>query len=149
MKSLVQFFEENVDRFKDNPYMWEKKDGEFRSTSYGEMREQVYQFAAGLITLGVKKGDRITLLAEGRTWWVVAEMSMFYLSAIDVPISIQLNEPADLTFRIKHSESRMIIVSGSQARKIDSLRKNFHWWRNTSIWTPGRSTKRMSSIWAM
>ena len=105
------------------PICGRKRDGEFRPTSYGEMREQVYQFAAGLITLGVKKGDRITLLAEGRTWWVVAEMSMFYLSAIDVPISIQLNEPADLTFRIKHSESRMIIVSGSQARKIDSLKK--------------------------
>jgi len=123
MKSLVQFFEENVDRFKDNPYMWEKREGEFRPTTYGEMREQVYQFAAGLMKLGVKKGDRITLLAEGRTWWVVAEMSMFYLSAIDVPISIQLNEPADLTFRIQHSESRMIIVSGSQARKIDALKK--------------------------
>ncbi|MEA3461999.1 MAG: AMP-binding protein, partial [Bacteroidota bacterium] len=123
MKSLVQFFEENVDRFKDNPYMWEKRDGEFRPTTYGEMREQVYQFAAGLMKLGVKKGDRITLLAEGRTWWVVAEMSMFYLSAIDVPLSIQLNEPADLSFRIKHSESRMIIVSESQARKIDALKK--------------------------
>ncbi len=122
MKSLVQYFEENVNRFKDNPYMWEKKDGEYLSTTYGEMREQVYQFAAGLMILGIKKGDRITLLAEGRSWWVVAEMSMFYLSAIDVPISIQLNEPADLTFRIKHSESRMIIVSGSQAGKIDALK---------------------------
>ncbi len=123
MKSLVNFFEENVDKFANNTYMWEKRDGEFRSTSYAEMREQVYQFAAGLITLGVKKGDRLTLMAEGRTWWVVAEMSMFYLSAIDVPISIQLNEPADLTFRIKHSESRMIIVSGSQLRKIEAIKK--------------------------
>jgi len=123
MKSLVQFFEENVDRFANNPYMWEKRDGEFRSTSYKEMREQVYLFAAGLMQLGIEKGDRITLMAEGRTWWVVAEMSMFYLSAIDVPISIQLNEPADLTFRIKHSESRMIIVSGSQLRKIEAIRK--------------------------
>ena len=123
MKSLVQFFEENVDRFKDNPYMWEKKDGAYRPTSYSEMREQVYQFAAGLMSLGIKKGDRLTLLAEGRTAWVVAEMSMFYLSAIDVPISIQLNEPADLTFRIKHSQSRMVVVSGSQLRKIDAIRK--------------------------
>ncbi len=124
MKSLVQFFEENVDRFKDNPYMWEKRDGEFRSTSYSELRDQVYEFAAGLISLGIKKGDRMTLLAEGRTAWVVAEMSMFYLSAIDVPISIQLNEPADLTFRIKHSQSRMVIVSGSQLRKIDAIKKD-------------------------
>ncbi len=123
MKSLVQFFEENVDRFKDNPYMWEKKDGAYSPTSYSELRDQVYQFAAGLISLGIKKGDRLTLLAEGRTAWVVAEMSMFYLSAIDVPISIQLNEPADLSFRIKHSQSRMVIVSGSQLRKIDAIKK--------------------------
>lgn len=123
MKSLVQFFEENVDKYHDSPYMWEKMDGKYQSTSYGEMREQVYQFAAGLMTLGIEKGDRITLLAEGRTWWVVAEMGMFYLGAIDVPISIQLNEPSDLTFRIKHSESRMIVVSESQARKIDAIKK--------------------------
>jgi len=123
MKSLVQFFEENVDKYSNSPYMWEKRDGKYQSTSYEEMRVQVYQFAAGLMTLGINKGDRITLLAEGRTWWVVAEMGMFYVGAIDVPISIQLNEPADLSFRIKHSESRMVVVSGSQARKIDAIRK--------------------------
>lgn len=123
MKSLVQFFEENVDKYTDSPYMWEKRNGTYRSTSYVEIREQVYQFAAGLMTLGIQKGDRLTLLAEGRTWWVVAEMGMFYLGAINVPISIQLNEPADLTFRIKHSESRMVVVSSSQARKIDAIKK--------------------------
>jgi len=124
MKSLVQFFEENVEKYPDNPYMWEKKDGEYVSTSYREMREQVHQFAAGLMKLGIKKGDRLTLLAEGRAWWVVAEMAMFYLSAIDVPVSIQLNEPSDLSFRIKHSESRMIVTTASQVRKISSIKKD-------------------------
>jgi long-chain acyl-CoA synthetase len=124
MKSLINFFEENVDKYSSNPYMWEKRDGEFRPTTYAAMREQVYQFAAGLIRLGIKKGDRITMMAEGRTWWVVAEMGMFYVGAIDVPISIQLNEPADLSFRIKHSESRMIIVSGSQLKKIEAIKKD-------------------------
>ena len=111
-------------RFPSNPYLWEKRDGKFQSTSYTEMKELVYQFAAGLITIGVKKGDRLSLLAEGRTWWVVAEMGMFYVGAIDVPLSIQLNEPADLTFRLKHSETRMMVVSGSQYRKIAAIRKD-------------------------
>ncbi len=124
MKSLVDFFEENVDKYADNPFMWEKRDGEFKSTSYKEMRELVYQFAAGMMTIGVKKGDRLSLLAEGRTWWVAAEMGMFYLGAIDVPISIQLNEPADLTFRLKHSGARMVVVSGGQAKKLDAIRKD-------------------------
>jgi long-chain acyl-CoA synthetase len=122
MKSLVQFFEENVEKYTGNPYMWEKRDGAFRSTSYKEMRELVYQFAAGLMTIGVTKGDRLALLAEGRTWWVVAEMGMFYVGAIDVPLSIQLNEPADLTFRLKHSGARMIVVSESQYKKIDVIK---------------------------
>jgi len=103
--------------------MWEKKDGSFQPTTYGEMKELVYQFAAGMMTLGVKKGDRLALLAEGRSWWVAAEMGMFYLGAIDVPLSIQLNEPADLTFRLKHSGSRMIIVSASQLKKVDAIKK--------------------------
>ena len=122
MKTLIKFFEENVERYADNPYMWEKRDGEFKSTSYSEMKELVYKFAAGLHTLGVKKGDRLSLLAEGRVSWVVAEMAMFYLGAIDVPLSIQLNESTDLIFRLKHSESSMVVVSESQAAKIASIK---------------------------
>ncbi|MDA3822228.1 MAG: AMP-binding protein, partial [Bacteroidales bacterium] len=122
MKTLVQFFEENVDRFTDNPYLWEKRDGEFKSTTYNEMRPLVHNFAAGMHQLGVKKGDRLSLLAEGRVSWVVAEMGMFFLGAIDVPLSIQLNESTDLIFRIKHSESSMIVVSNSQLQKITAIK---------------------------
>jgi len=124
MKSLVQFFEENVQKYSSNPYMWEKRDGAFQSTTYSEMKELVYQFAAGMMTLGIEKGDRLALLAEGRTLWVVAEMGMFHLGAIDVPLSIQLNEPADLTFRIKHSGSRMVVTSASQSKKIHAIKKD-------------------------
>ncbi len=123
MKTLIQFFEENVEKFASNPYMWEKRNGSFRHTTYGEMKDLVYQFAAGMMTIGVKKGDRLALLAEGRSWWVVAEMGMFYLGAIDVPLSIQLNEPADLTFRLTHSGSRMIVVSSSQLKKIERIKQ--------------------------
>lgn len=124
MKTLVQFLEGNAERFADNPYMWEKRDGRFQSTSYRELRELIHQFGAGLHLLGIKKGDRIALLSEGRTLWMVAEMGMFFNGAIDVPLSIQLNEPEDLTFRLKHSETRMIVVSESQARKIEPVKKN-------------------------
>jgi len=123
MKSLVKFFEESVDRFENNPYMWEKRDGEFKPTTFGEMRILVHQFAAGMHQMGVKKGDRLSLLAEGRVYWFVAEMGMFYLGAIDVPLSIQLNESTDLIFRIKHSESSVVVVSEGQLPKIRAIRK--------------------------
>ncbi len=124
MKTLVQFLEGNAEKFAENPYMWEKREGKFQPTTYKELRELIHKFGAGLHKLGIKKGDRLALLAEGRTLWVVAEMGMFFNGAIDVPLSIQLNEPEDLTFRLKHSETRMIVVSQSQAKKIDPIKKN-------------------------
>ena len=124
MKTLVQFLEGHVIQFADNPYMWEKRDGKFQATTYKELKELIHQFGAGLHKMGLKKGDRMALLAEGRTMWVVAEMGMFYNGIIDVPLSIQLNEPEDLTFRLKHSESKMIVVSESQVGKISSIKKN-------------------------
>lgn len=124
MKTLVQFFEDNVERYSNNPYIWEKRYGNFSPTTYGKMRELVYQFAAGLHLLGVKHGDRMALLAEGRTDWVVAEMGMFYLGAIDVPLSTSLNESTDLIFRLQHSEARMIVISESQYSKIIAIKKN-------------------------
>ena len=38
MKSLVQFFEENVDKYLDSPYMWEKRNGAYQASTYKEMR---------------------------------------------------------------------------------------------------------------
>ncbi|MCW8931988.1 MAG: AMP-binding protein [Gammaproteobacteria bacterium] len=113
--------------------MWEKRDGAFQSTSYSELKELVYRFAAGMMTLGIQKGDRLALLAEGRTHWVVAEMGMFYLGAIDVPLSIQLNEPADLTFRLIHSGARMVVTSASQAKKINAIKDDINSLDLTSI----------------
>ncbi|MCK4747357.1 MAG: AMP-binding protein, partial [Bacteroidales bacterium] len=43
---------------------------------------------------------------------------------IDVPLSIQLNEQADLTFRLKHSGTRMMVVSSSQLKKIEGIKKD-------------------------
>lgn len=124
MKTLVQFLEGNTTRFAENSYMWEKRDGKFQSTKYKELKELIHNFGAGLHKMGIEKGERMALLAEGRTLWVVAEMGMFYNGVIDVPLSIQLNEPEDLTFRLKHSGSKMIVVSESQLQKVNAIKKN-------------------------
>ena len=58
MKSLIQFFEESVEKYSSNVYLWEKPADKYEGTTYGETRKQVYEFAAGLIKLGIKKGDR-------------------------------------------------------------------------------------------
>ena len=122
MKALTHLFEECVNKYSQNVFMWEKKTDRFEPTTYAETREQVYQFAAGLISLGIQKGDRIALLSEGRNDWAISELGILYAGAVNVPLSVKLNEPAEIKFRLEHSGARMIIVSGQQAKKVTPLK---------------------------
>ena len=104
--------------------MWEKKADKFEGTSYRDIQGAVYKFAAGLMALGIKKGDRIALISEGRNDWVIAELGILYTGAINVPMSVKINESSDLKFRLSHSGCRMVVVSSGQAPKILAIQND-------------------------
>jgi long-chain acyl-CoA synthetase len=124
MKTIIDLLESSSVKFAGNPYLLEKKTGSYEATTYKETKTQAYNVAAGLIALGIKKGDRIALLSESRTDWVISELGILHAGAICVPLSIVLKEGADLKFRLDHSESRWIFVSSLQLEKITPIRKD-------------------------
>lgn len=77
-KTLVDLFEESVKKYGQNTFLLEKTGKKFEPTTYAQVREQVYRLGAGLQALGVKKGDTMALLSEGRNLWVIGELAMFY-----------------------------------------------------------------------
>lgn len=117
MKTLIELFETSVSKFPNNPLLWEKPKDKYLSSSYLEIRQQVYEFAAGLMSLGLGKGDRVGLLSEGRNSWLVSELGILFCGAVNVPLSVKLEAP-ELSFRLNHSGSRMVIVSSGQVSKI-------------------------------
>ncbi len=124
MKTIIDLLENSAQKFGNNPYLLEKKTDRYEATTFKETREQTYKLAAGLLALGIKKGDRIALLSESRTDWVISELGILHAGAINVPLSILLKEGADLKFRLDHSESKWIIVSGNQVDKINSIKQD-------------------------
>ena len=123
MKSLIRFFEESVEKFESNVYLWEKPQDKYEGTTFGETRKQVYEFAAGLIKMGIKKGDRLSLISEGRNNWVIGELGILYTGAVNVPLSVKLT-PEEIKFRINHSGSRMVLASSIQAIKLKAVIKD-------------------------
>jgi len=123
-RTLIDLMETSAERFADEVYLLEKPVDHYVETTYRETREQVHRFAAGLLALGIQKGDRISLISEGRNLWVVAELGILYAGAINVPISVKINEPTELKFRLAHSRCRMVVVSANQAHKVDSIKKD-------------------------
>jgi long-chain acyl-CoA synthetase len=124
MKTLIELLETSAQKYGNNPYLLEKKTDKYEAITYKETKERTYKVAAGLLALGIKKGDRIALLSESRTDWVISELGILHAGAINVPLSILLKEGADLKFRLDHSESRWIIVSRNQYEKIDTIKKD-------------------------
>ncbi len=114
-------FDESVSKFTNNTFLWEKKTVRFEPLTYSETKKLVHRLAGGLMVLGLKKDDKIALLSEGRNAWIIGELAILHTGAVNVPLSVKLEESNDLLFRLKHSESRFIMVSGGQLKKIRSI----------------------------
>jgi len=122
--TIIDLLNDSVSKFSENPFLWEKTNDKFEPTTYKETKQQAYEFAAGLMSLGVKKGDKIALLSEGRNAWIIGELGILLTGAVNIPLSIKLEESNDLIFRLQHSEAAYIVVSGGQLKKIHAIQED-------------------------
>ena len=121
--TIIDFAEKYVAKYADSPFLWEKNldTDQWESTSYAETLKKAKRIAAGLMALGVQKGEKISYLSEGRDMWVIGELGVLYAGAVNVPLSIKLEESNDLVFRVKHSDSKYVITSKFQLPKIRKI----------------------------
>ena len=119
--TIIDFVEKYTRQFASNTFLWEKRDGKWEQTTYQQTREEAWRIGAGLIALGVEKGDKIALLSEGRNLWVTGELGILYAGAVNVPLSIKLEEANDLVFRIRHSDAKYVMTSATQLPKIRKI----------------------------
>ncbi|MDZ7724991.1 MAG: AMP-binding protein [candidate division KSB1 bacterium] len=123
-RTVVQMFEDSVRTHAANVMMREKRGDKFQDATYWDIHQHVRRFAAGLMSYGIEKGDRIALISEGRNDWVIAELGILYTGAINVPMSVKINELSDLKFRLSHSGCRLVVVSANQAEKVFSIKND-------------------------
>ncbi|MBR0052983.1 MAG: AMP-binding protein [Bacteroidales bacterium] len=119
--TIIDFVEKNTRQFADHVYLREKVDGKWKEITQEQTRNEAYRIGAGLISLGLRKGDKIALLSESRAMWILAEIGALYAGAVDVPLSVNLGEGKDLVFRINHSDSKWILVSGNHLPRIRAI----------------------------
>ena len=116
--TIIDFVEKYTRQFPNNVYLREKVDGEWKEITQEQTRETAYKIGAGLMALGLEKGDKIALLSESRSMWILAELGAMYAGATDIPLSVNLGSTADIVFRIKHSESKWVLVSANHLNRI-------------------------------
>jgi long-chain acyl-CoA synthetase len=123
-RTLPSFFENCVNKYSDNVFLWEKTNTKYAGLKYSAMRELIHKFAAGLMSIGIEKGDRLALISEGRSYWIASELGILFTGAINVPITTKIEELNDLKFRLVHSGCKMVVVSRYQAEKVRKIKND-------------------------
>jgi fatty-acyl-CoA synthase len=77
--------------------------------SYKEYREKVDQFGKALLSIGIKKGDKISILFSNRPEWSISEYAVDKIGAIVVPINTRY-KTHELEYILKHSDSTTLII---------------------------------------
>ena len=120
MKTVIELLHEGAKKYGESPYLGEKSGSVYETVSFAGADRQSLAFAASLVLRGFNKDDRISILSEGRTAWVLGEFGLLRAGCISVPLSTKLS-PDELVFRLDHSESRAIFISENNFPKLAEI----------------------------
>jgi len=97
-------------RFGDRTAYQQKIEGRWQQLSFEQAWRQAREFAAGLIALGLQKGDRVAIVCENGLPWAIGYLGTSFAGGVCVPLYTELKAP-EIETLIKRSGARIIIAS--------------------------------------
>ncbi|WP_298829183.1 acyl-CoA synthetase [uncultured Piscinibacter sp.] len=91
---------------------YEHEDGRSAQFTYGDLQCNANRLSNALARLGVRRGDRVAIVMPQRFETAVANMAVFQLGAVAMPLSM-LFGPDALEYRLQHSDAVAAIVDES------------------------------------
>ena len=98
-----------------------KHDGRWIPISSADVLQRARWIAAGLYSLGIRRGERVAILSESRPEWTLTDAGCIFLGAIDVPIYPTLT-PAQVQYILKDSGARVLLLANeTKLREIEPI----------------------------
>lgn len=109
-QTLVDIYRDAVKTFPDSPLFGTKRGGQWEWMTYLEFGKQTDAVRAGLAELGLKRGDRVAIIANNRPEWAIAAYACFGLGVAFVPM-YEAQLPKDWEFIIRDCEAKAVIAA--------------------------------------
>ena len=95
---------------------------EWIEMSYAQLGTAVREIARGLVALGIRPGDRISILSGTRAEWTLADLGALCAGAVVAPI-YHTNSPEECRYVLAHADSRLVFCEDpEQAAKVAEVR---------------------------
>ncbi|HSO75865.1 MAG TPA: long-chain fatty acid--CoA ligase, partial [Blastocatellia bacterium] len=89
------------------------------------LAERVRHVALGLYELGMRKGDRVAILAESGPLWTISDYAILSIGAVNVPI-YPTQAPHQVEYILRESEPKLLFISTArQMKRVDSALSKF------------------------
>jgi acyl-coenzyme A synthetase/AMP-(fatty) acid ligase len=103
-------------------FIWEGEPGDRRTLTYWDLYRQVCAFANVLKSLGVKRGDRVAVLALNTTDTLEVQFACGRIGAVFLPLNTRLTVP-ELQFIVSDSSPKVMIHDTDLAEVALSVAK--------------------------
>lgn len=113
---LFDFYTFQQENFPKQDSLAGKKDGKWEKYSTEEVIDLANKLSTGLIKLGIEAGDKIAIISNNRPEWIIADLAILQIGAIDVPIYPTINEK-DYTYIFNDSGVKAAFVSDEELLK--------------------------------
>ena len=120
MNTLTQLFFENSLLYQNKTLFGFKKDGEWSHVSWNEACDLVQGLSLGLHEIGVRKNDKISIIAENSYKWCVVDLAIISLGAITVPGYTTSNED-EIFYLLSHSEASVVFLNSKLLSTIENI----------------------------
>ena len=113
--TLSELLNHSFQQFADHPAVG--RVGE-KPLTYKELYEKVRLSSDFYRSLGIKKDDKVALLATNSPEWVIQYFGITRIGAVIVPLLPDFS-PIEIRNILEHSEARILLVSDDLRKKID------------------------------
>ncbi len=124
--TLTEMFDKVTKKFAstDRPVYMQKVEGKYVGISFSQFRRDVELFAMGLASIGIHHGDHLSVISENRSEWIVADMAMMVIGAVDCPIYPTLTSK-QIEFIFNDAKVKIAVVSNQfQLNKVLKCRSD-------------------------
>ena len=113
MRTISEIWSEGVAAGRPYPAYLVEEEGAWREVSWAEAGRRVEELAAGFLDLGIRRGERVAILARSRLEWTLCDFALISIGAVVVPI-YQTSSGPECAYVLEHSGARALVLEDDE-----------------------------------
>ena len=111
--TLPNLFQSRVKKYGDRVALRDKDYGIWQEISWNEYNQHIKNFSLGLISLGLERNDKVSIIGENCPEWLYSDIAIQTAGAISVGV-YPTNPSHQVRYILDHSESKFVVAEDQE-----------------------------------